>query len=47
MRRLLDLPATAVYPAHFGRGDLTEMRRALHGYLAGNNTAKGENTYNQ
>jgi len=47
MRRLLDLPATAVYPAHFGRGDLTEMRRALTGYLAGNRATKGEHTYSQ
>jgi len=45
MERLLALPATAVYPAHFGRGDLSEMRSAIEGYLAGRNAAEGEHTY--
>ena len=31
MERLLTLPATAVYPGHFGRGDLADMRRAIQG----------------
>jgi glyoxylase-like metal-dependent hydrolase (beta-lactamase superfamily II) len=45
MERLLALPATAVYPGHFGRGDLVAMHRAIRGYLAGASASKGENTY--
>ena len=45
MERLLALPATAVYPGHFGRGDLAAMRHAIQGYLTGVNVSKGENTY--
>tara|TARA_Y100001934_G_scaffold175436_1_gene207768 strand:+ start:22787 stop:23575 length:789 start_codon:yes stop_codon:yes gene_type:complete len=45
MTRLLALPATAVYPGHFGRGDLGAMRHAIEGYLAGNSVRHGENTY--
>lgn len=45
MERLLALPATAVYPGHFGRGSLREMRHAIEGYLAGRSASEGENTY--
>lgn len=45
MERLLALPAKAVYPGHFGRGDLAGMHHAIRGYLTGANASKGENTY--
>jgi glyoxylase-like metal-dependent hydrolase (beta-lactamase superfamily II) len=45
MARLTALPARAVYPPHFGRGDVADMRRAIAGYLAGRNAAHGANTY--
>jgi hypothetical protein len=43
--RLAALPATAVYPGHFGRGDISEMRAAITHYLAGGAAEKGPNTY--
>ncbi len=45
MERLLALPASAVYPGHFGRGDLAAMRHAIETYLAGHSARKGPRTY--
>ncbi len=45
MTRLMALPAKAVYPAHFGRGDVVEMHNAVEGYLAGRSASEGAHTY--
>jgi hypothetical protein len=39
------LPAAAVCPGHFGRGNLDAMRAAIAGYIAGTNADQGANTY--
>jgi glyoxylase-like metal-dependent hydrolase (beta-lactamase superfamily II) len=45
VQRLAALPAAAVCPGHFGRGNLDAMRAAIAGYIAGTNADQGANTY--
>jgi len=46
IKRLADLPATAVYPGHFARSNVVAMKAAIAAYLDGRNSAHGVNTYN-
>jgi len=45
LARMAALPATVVYPGHFGRSDASDMRRAIGNYLAGRNVASAPHGY--
>ena len=45
LARMAALPATTVYPGHFDRSGVAEMRAAIDGYLAGRNLRNAPSDY--